>query len=103
MASNELAAHGALQPPAIAKLSDNLSKLLGGLIVEGGAGSGEQWVVFKTDGIANAAEYAGIAAEAGANGQAVGEGQFWDTWDKSRPLRGRKLFLIKASLHLTLF
>lgn len=95
MASNELRAHAALQPPSVREESEYMNKLLGGIVVRGGASAGEQWLVFRNDGIVTAAEYAGRAAQAGAAGEAVGEQEFWDRFDTARPLQRRKVFLIK--------
>jgi hypothetical protein len=96
MAANELRAHARLQPPAVPAESNRLLKLLGGLVVQQGASRGEQWLLFRNQGIQSAAQYASLAAEAFARGKAVGEGEFFDRWDKARPLKQRRVFVKKV-------
>eukprot|EP00898_Chlorokybus_atmophyticus_P003270 jgi/Chlat1/3944/Chrsp26S04197 len=93
MAANELAAHAALQPPVIPedKMSQHLCFLLGGFQTS----AGEQWLVFRNEGTVTAAEYAAAASEAGARGVAVGQGDFFDRWDRQRMLRRRRRFVLK--------
>jgi hypothetical protein len=54
-----------------------------------------QWLVFWDDGRITAAHYAKEAAQATAEGRAVGEWQFWDRFDKSRPIQRRQHFITK--------
>ncbi len=55
-----------------------------------------QWLVFRNDGLVTAEQYAMRAAVAGAKGEALGEGEFWDRFDKTRPLQRRKIFVLKC-------
>lgn len=96
MAANELRAHASLQPPNVPQECGCLLPLLGGLVVEGGASKGEQWLVFENRGVVSAAQYAAAAAEAYAARAAVGEGEFWDRFDAARPLRRRRVFVTKV-------
>ena len=96
MAANELRAHARLQPPAVSRESNRMLKLMGGLVAEKGANKGEQWLLFRNQGIASAANYAGLAAQATQKQEAVGEGEFLDRWDRGRPLKQRKLFVLKV-------
>ncbi len=54
-----------------------------------------QWLVFGDDGRITAADYAKEAAQATAEGRAVGEWEFWDRFDKSRPIQRRRHFITK--------
>lgn len=54
-----------------------------------------QWLVFRDDGRKTAADYANMAAEATTEGRAVGEWEFWDRFDKSRPIQRRRIFVTK--------
>jgi hypothetical protein len=54
-----------------------------------------QWLVFRDDGRITAADYAKEAAQATAEGRALGEWEFWDRFDKSRPIQRRRLFITK--------
>jgi hypothetical protein len=96
MAANELRAHLSLQPPTVRQECSCLLPLLGGLVVQGGASKGEQWLLFENRGIVSAAQYAAAAAEASAAGKAVGDGEFWDRFDAERPLRRRRVFVTKV-------
>lgn len=96
MAANELATHGRLQPPTVGRESPYVNKLLGGMVLSQGASAGEQWLLFRNDGVATAADYCQVAAAAGAKGEALGEGEFWDKWDAARPLQRRKVFILKV-------
>jgi hypothetical protein len=51
--------------------------------------------VFRDDGKVTAADYAKMAAEATTEGRAVGEWDFWDRFDKSRPIQRRLVFITK--------
>ncbi|CAG9464847.1 unnamed protein product [Pedinophyceae sp. YPF-701] len=97
MAANELKAHSSLQTPD-GEPPENVAKLLGGFVVKDGAGTGEQWLVFRAglDGTATLEEYAKVAAEATSTKGTVGEGEFWDRFDYSRALRRRQVFLLRA-------
>lgn len=55
-----------------------------------------QWLVFRNDGLYTAEGYSTRAAKAGAEGRALGEGEFWDRFDPQRPLQRRKVFVIKC-------
>lgn len=76
--------------------SDNVAKLLGTLTVEGGAAKGERWLLFHDAGATSAAEWAKSAAQATADGAAVGEGEFWDRFDATMPIKRRKIFIVKV-------
>ncbi|KAJ7563759.1 hypothetical protein O6H91_03G125100 [Diphasiastrum complanatum] len=54
-----------------------------------------QWLVFRDDGRITAANYAKAASEATAEGRAVGEWDFWDQFDPSRPIQRRRVFITK--------
>ncbi len=54
-----------------------------------------QWLVFRDDGRITAADYAKEAAQVTAEGRAVGEWEFWDRFDKSRPIQRRRHFITK--------
>jgi hypothetical protein len=99
MATNELVAHYRVQAPCVPSDSRFLAYLLGALEVERGASKGEQWLLFENRGIQSAAQYADAASKAFAAGRAVGEGEFWDKFEPSRPLRRRKLFITKVRYH----
>lgn len=96
LAANELATHAALQPPNVPQQSPYLTELLGGFQVTSGANAGEQWLVFKNDGVLTAADYAAAAAGASAEGVALGEGEFWDRFDVQRVLRRRQVYITSA-------
>ncbi len=51
--------------------------------------------MFWDDGRITAAHYVKEAAQATAEGRAVGEWQFWDRFDKSRPIQRRRHFITK--------
>ncbi len=51
--------------------------------------------MFRDDGRITAADYAKEAAQATAEGRALGEWEFWDRFDKSRPIQRRRLFITK--------
>lgn len=91
MAANELAAHVVLQDEELGEISENISYLYGGFQTK----TGEQWLVFRDDGKATAADYAKMAAEATTEGRAVGEWDFWDRFDKTRPIQRRLIFITK--------
>ena len=55
-----------------------------------------QWLVFRNSGLVSAEQYALKAADAGAEGKALGEGEFWDRFDSQRPLQRRKVFVLKC-------
>jgi len=95
MSYNEFTTHAALQPPAVPEeeVSPYLPKLLGGFVSNEGLSKGEQWLVFRNDGTTSAAAYATEAAAASAEGEAVGEGEFWDRMDERRPLARRGTFI----------
>lgn len=96
LAANELTSHAALQPPSVPSTSPYLVELLGGFQVTSGANAGEQWLVFKNDGVLTAADYATAAAGASAAGAALGDGEFWDRFDTSRVFRRRHAFIVSA-------
>eukprot|EP00192_Tetraselmis_astigmatica_P011306 CAMPEP_0117664572 /NCGR_PEP_ID=MMETSP0804-20121206/9300_1 /TAXON_ID=1074897 /ORGANISM="Tetraselmis astigmatica, Strain CCMP880" /LENGTH=367 /DNA_ID=CAMNT_0005471831 /DNA_START=247 /DNA_END=1350 /DNA_ORIENTATION=- len=96
LAANELATHSALQPPSVDRMHPNVCKLLGGFVSGLGGTVTEQWLVFRNDGTTSAEVYANKAAQAGAKGEAVGEGEFWDRFDSERPLKRRKIFVLKC-------
>jgi hypothetical protein len=96
LAANELRAHARLQPPEVKEEGQYVAKLLGGLTVSNGASKGEQWLLFRNDGIITAAEYAARAAQATQKGQTVGEGEFWDRFNTRAPLKRRKIFIMKV-------
>eukprot|EP00191_Tetraselmis_sp_GSL018_P024113 CAMPEP_0177623594 /NCGR_PEP_ID=MMETSP0419_2-20121207/28987_1 /TAXON_ID=582737 /ORGANISM="Tetraselmis sp., Strain GSL018" /LENGTH=402 /DNA_ID=CAMNT_0019124159 /DNA_START=168 /DNA_END=1378 /DNA_ORIENTATION=+ len=75
LAANELATHAALQPPSVPQ---------------------DAQLVFRNDGLASAESYCAKATQASADGRAVGEGEFWDRFDASRPIRRRKIFILKC-------
>lgn len=54
-----------------------------------------QWLVFRDDGRRTAADYAKAASEATAKNEAVGQWDFWDRFDPSRPIQRRRYFVIK--------
>lgn len=56
----------------------------------------QQWLVFRNDGLTTAAAYAVRAAEAGKEDRALGEGEVWDMFDKSRPIARRQVFVLKC-------
>ncbi|KAG0618596.1 hypothetical protein M758_4G076500 [Ceratodon purpureus] len=91
MAANELATHVILQDTELGDISENISYLYGGFQTR----TGEQWLVFRDDGKVTAADYAKLAAEATSEGRAVGEWDFWDRFDKSRPIHRRLMFITK--------
>lgn len=76
--------------------SENVAKLLGTLTVEAGAAKGERWLLFHDAGATSAAEWAQRAAQATADGAAVGEGEFWDRFDANVPIKRRKIFIVKV-------
>eukprot|EP00850_Spirogloea_muscicola_P006396 SM000030S11405 [mRNA] locus=s30:494751:498073:+ [translate_table: standard] len=90
MAANELAAHSALQ--GAADDPSNIVVLLGGFQTQT---TGEQWLVFRDNGTYSTADYAKRAAAAMDEGASVGEGEFWDRWDKARPVARRRVFVVK--------
>jgi len=96
LAANELATHAALQPPSVPQECPQLAKLLGGFVSGLGGTVTEQWLVFRNDGLASAESYCAKATQASADGRAVGEGEFWDRFDASRPIRRRKIFILKC-------
>ena len=55
-----------------------------------------QWLVFRNSGLVTAEQYALRAADAGAQGKALGEGEFWDRFDNQRPLQRRRIFVLKC-------
>lgn len=91
MAANELATHAVLQDISEAARCKNLVFLFGGFQTS----TGEQWLVFRDDGQITAADYAKAASKATADGQAVGQWEFLDTFDNSRPIKRRRVFIIK--------
>ncbi|CAK9869256.1 unnamed protein product [Sphagnum jensenii] len=91
MAANELRSHVILQDASQGKCSENIIYLYGGFQTR----AGEQWLVFRDDGRITAADYAKEAAQATAEGRAVGEWEFWDRFDKSRPIQRRRHFITK--------
>lgn len=96
MAANELASHAALQPPCTKTVSPYLVELMGGFAVTSGASAGEQWLVFKNDGVVSAAQYAAAAGQATEDGQALGEAEFWDRFDPSRVIARRQTFILSV-------
>ncbi len=54
-----------------------------------------QWLACQDDGRITAADYAKEAAQATAEGRAVGEWEFWDCFDKSRPIQRHRHFITK--------
>eukprot|EP00897_Mesotaenium_endlicherianum_P001274 jgi/Mesen1/1174/ME000124S00211 len=92
MAANELATHAILQDAAYEgnEISENVAVLLGGFQTR----TGEQWLVLRDDGAATAADYARLAAAATSAGGAVGEGELWDRWDRSRPITRRQRYIL---------
>ena len=96
MAANEERAHRRLQEPFVPRDSPFVSLLMGTLVVTRGASKGERWLLFENRGIQSAAQYAGAAAAAFAAGTSLGEGEFWDRFDARRPLRRRRLFVVKV-------
>mmetsp|Transcript_514 Transcript_514/g.1104 ORF Transcript_514/g.1104 Transcript_514/m.1104 type:complete len:446 (+) Transcript_514:52-1389(+) len=103
MAANEFSAYAAIQPPAVEKedMSPYIYKLLGGFEATEGLTAGEKWLVFRNDGLSTAASYAAEAAKATSEGRALGEGEFWDNLDESRPIARRRAF-IKLALYQAL-
>ncbi|KAH9530777.1 hypothetical protein CY35_19G002700 [Sphagnum magellanicum] len=91
MAANELRSHIILQDASQGECSENIIYLYGGFQTR----AGEQWLVFRDDGRITAADYAKEAAQATAEGRAVGEWEFWDRFDKSRPIQRRRHFITK--------
>eukprot|EP00250_Pteridium_aquilinum_P022724 c25611_g1_i1 orf=142-1485(+) len=101
MAANELATHAILQEPSEEDLMSleisedgicpNVTKLLGGFQTQ----TGEQWLVFRDDGQATAADYAKAASIATAERCAVGDWEFLDYLDSNRPIKRRYIFIIK--------
>ncbi|CAM6041541.1 unnamed protein product [Sphagnum compactum] len=91
MAANELRSHVILQDASQGECSENIIYLYGGFQTR----AGEQWLVFRDDGRITAADYAKEAAQATAEGRAVGEWEFWDRFDKSRPIQRRRQFITK--------
>jgi serine/threonine protein kinase len=91
MAANELRSHVILQDASQGECSENIIYLYGGFQTR----AGEQWLVFRDDGRITAADYAKEAAQATAEGRAVGEWEFWDRFDKSRPIQRRRHFITK--------
>ncbi|KAH8970055.1 hypothetical protein BDL97_02G067000 [Sphagnum fallax] len=101
MAANELRSHVILQQNDLlavtlldasqGECSENIIYLYGGFQTR----AGEQWLVFRDDGRITAADYAKEAAQATAEGRAVGEWEFWDRFDKSRPIQRRWHFITK--------
>ncbi|KAH9530802.1 hypothetical protein CY35_19G003200 [Sphagnum magellanicum] len=91
MAANELRSHVLLQDASQDECSENIIYLYGGFQTR----AGEQWLVFGDDGRITAADYAKEAAQATAEGRAVGEWEFWDRFDKSRPIQRRRHFITK--------
>ncbi|KAH8931045.1 hypothetical protein BDL97_19G001600 [Sphagnum fallax] len=91
MAANELRSHVILQDASQGECSENIIYLYGGFQTR----AGEQWLVFRDDGRITAADYAKEAAQATAEGCAVGEWEFWDRFDKSRPIQRRQHFITK--------
>ncbi|CAK9266705.1 unnamed protein product [Sphagnum jensenii] len=91
MAANELRSHVILQDASQGECSENIIYLYGGFQTR----AGEQWLVFRDDGRITAADYAKEAAQATAEGCAVGEWEFWDRFDKSRPIQRRRHFITK--------
>jgi hypothetical protein len=67
MAYNELMAHSAMQPPAVAEdeVSPFLPKLIGAFVATEGLTKGEQWLVFRNDGTITAAAYATVSVHLG--------------------------------------
>ena len=96
LAANELTTHAALQPPSVPDTSPYLVELLGGFQVTSGANAGEQWLVFKNDGVLTAADYASAAAGASQAGSAIGDGEFWDRFDTVRVFRRRHAYIVSA-------
>ena len=54
-----------------------------------------QWLVLRDDGTITAAAYAKLAAAATDAGAAVGEWEFFDRFDRQRPLERRQRFLVR--------
>lgn len=54
-----------------------------------------QWLVFRDDGKVTAVDYAKMAADATTEGRAVGEWEFWDRFDKTRPILRRLIYITK--------
>jgi hypothetical protein len=52
-----------------------------------------QWLVFRNDGSIAASSYAAEAAEATRLGQAVGQWDFFDSWQPGRSLQRRRVFV----------
>eukprot|EP00271_Cylindrocystis_brebissonii_P006493 TRINITY_DN19272_c0_g1_i1.p1 TRINITY_DN19272_c0_g1~~TRINITY_DN19272_c0_g1_i1.p1 ORF type:complete len:526 (+),score=72.01 TRINITY_DN19272_c0_g1_i1:372-1949(+) len=94
MAANELLTHAVLQEemPDGEPLSPHVAKLLGGFQTT----TGEQWLVLRDDGSITAAEYAKRAATATEKGESVGEWDFWDRFDRDRPLLRRQKFIVQV-------
>ncbi|MCO5546723.1 hypothetical protein L7F22_000159 [Adiantum nelumboides] len=91
MAANELATHAVLQEASDVEDCPNVTRLLGGFQTQ----TGEQWLVFRDDGQATAADYAKAAGQATTERRAVGDWEFLDYLDYNRPIKRRYIFIIK--------
>ncbi|KAH7424410.1 hypothetical protein KP509_11G007400 [Ceratopteris richardii] len=90
MAANELATHAVLQE-ASKEFCPHIALLLGGFQTL----TGEQWLVFQDRGQLTAADYAKAAGLATTDRRAVGNWEFLDYLDYSRPIQRRRIFIIK--------
>eukprot|EP00873_Tetraselmis_striata_P006732 jgi/Tetstr1/426996/TSEL_017203.t1 len=99
LAANELATHSALQPPSVPSECPQICKLMGGFTSGVDSAALQQWLVFRNDGLTTAAAYAVRAAEAGKEDRALGEGEVWDMFDKSRPIARRQMLRGLAFMH----
>lgn len=91
MAANELATHAVLQETNDGERCPHVTRLMGGFQTL----TGEQWLVFQDEGTATAADYAKAAGLATTERRAVGESEFLDYFDCSRPIKRRYIFIIK--------
>ncbi|KAI5084689.1 hypothetical protein GOP47_0000858 [Adiantum capillus-veneris] len=91
MAANELATHAVIQETSDAGGCPNVTRLLGGFQTQ----TGEQWLVFRDDGQSTAADYAKAAGISTTERRAVGDWEFLDYFDYSRPIKRRYIFIIK--------
>ncbi|XP_024528194.1 uncharacterized protein LOC112345522 isoform X2 [Selaginella moellendorffii] len=91
MAANELSSHAILQDSSMGKTCENIIVLLGGFETR----TGEQWLVFRNDGIKSGADYAMAAGVATQKGISVGVWDFWDRFEKAEVLQRRHAFIRK--------
>lgn len=91
MAANELGTHAILQETPEEAWCPNLAVLLGGFQTQ----TGEQWLVFLDNGQMTASDYAKAAVKASTEGRAVGDWEFLDIFDRNRPIKRRRTFIIK--------